>query len=667
MRTVLALLLVSLTQTSRLSWRDLLVVHGDDVSIEDLEPVTRRRNVTWLPASKATRADLARGNVLLAGTPETNAFIRELAPASITSWVGRAGFVVQTRNDNPMNSAFRMTFVVGEIDEPVRRRRADVHVRRDGKTILLGFERDDGELETRSFALADEPALELGGFRFFVHETHADNVDRDELARLVVADAEADVHVYPSLEYKGLVTDDTRSAHEEDGTFHVVVGVDDRPARFIAERLMDDDAPTLLTRGRAATRVYDESTLDRYDELARRLLMTSEPPSLVELLDNGRFEALSPFITDAVSASYGRFVVRHRVADDSVEALEPKWKAALLKPTSETLDPPKTLELDDSFHRGITYAHMGYQIHNGYLSARSDDSLDKLTSLGVDSVAVVPYAFMSDAGAIGPLEVPTRAGSETDDDVVHAISRARERGMTVLMKPQIWVRRSWPGDITLKNADDEETFFREYRRWILHYALMAEAHDVPLLAIGTELKNVSSGYRERWSTIIDDIRCVYDGKLVYAANWGAEVQDVDFWDRLDYIGVDFYYPLSFEEHVSDDELTRGFESALDQIRKLHEKHRKPVLLTEIGYASTKSPWTKPHASDKVRELSPDDQARSYSIAFAALADETAWIRGMYWWKWPTNLERGGLDHRGFTPNGKPAEDVLRRWYGSRLQ
>ena len=92
-----------------------------------------------------------------------------------------------------------------------------------------------------------------------------------------------------------------------------------------------------------------------------------------------------------------------------------------------------------------------------------------------------------------------------------------------------------------------------------------------------------------------------------------------------------------------------------------------MLLTEIGYASTKSPWTKPHASDKVEEFSADDQSRAYEIAFAAIEDETDWIHGMYWWKWPTNLDRGGLEHRGFTPNGKPAEDVLRRWYGSRLQ
>ncbi|MGH9321050.1 MAG: hypothetical protein ACRD21_09275 [Vicinamibacteria bacterium] len=48
-------------------------------------------------------------------------------------------------------------------------------------------------------------------------------------------------------------------------------------------------------------------------------------------------------------------------------------------------------------------------------------------------------------------------------------------------------------------------------------------------------------------------------------------------------------------------------------------------------------------------------------------DETDWIRGIYGWKWPTDLDLGGSDPSGFTPNGKPAEEVLHRWYRSRLQ
>ena len=65
--------------------------------------------------------------------------------------------------------------------------------------------------------------------------------------------------------------------------------------------------------------------------------------------------------------------------------------------------------------------------------------MGQLQQLGIDAVAVVPYTFMSAPTEIVPLEVPRRAGSETDEDITYVIRRASERGLTVLLKSQIWV------------------------------------------------------------------------------------------------------------------------------------------------------------------------------------------------------------------------------------
>ena len=659
MRALLAILALTLAQEPARSRRDLLIVHPDDSAPAELK--TRRRwprwNATRIAASKVTRGDLARRSVALVGTSASNRWIRELAPNEFAEWYDRPGYLVQISQRNPLNSAYRLTIVTGETDGPIPRRRADMHIRRDGYTTLLGFRRKDGSFEIRPFERATRPQLVTDSFRFFVHGFE---VEDDALRRFTRSGPRVprkDVHVYPSLEEKGLVTDNTLSAHMDAGSYHIVLGVDEKPARLLAET---GDGPLLLKRGRAALFAYDPAELDRLDEVARRVMSVSTPPSLVELLDDARFDTTSPFITEAVAASFARFVGDR---EPDVEKLSGAWAQALAekKPRTHSFAPPP------GFQHGFTYAHQGYQIHNGYLSERSDASLGQLQQLGIDAVAVVPYTFMSAPTEIVPLEVPRRAGSETDEDIAHVIRRASERGLTVLLKPQIWVPQSWPGEIEGTTPADEDRMFREYGRWIRHYALMAQELEVPLFVIGTELAKLTHGHRHRWQTLIGDIRRLYSGKLVYAANWGKEVQQVDFWDLLDYIGVDFYYPLSADQHPSDKELEKGFEAALNQVRALHERHQKPVILTEIGYASTKSPWKQPHASDKEPQLSPEDQARAYEVAFRCLADETEWIHGMYWWKWPTDLRRGGDGHRGFTPNGKAAEDVLRRWYGSRLQ
>ena len=659
MRALLAILALTLAQEPARSRRDLLIVHPDRSAPVELASWRRwpRWNATSVAASKVTHEELARGSVALIGTSASNRWIRELAPKEFAEWYDRPGYLVQISQRNPLNSAYRMTIVAGVMASPIPRRRADVHIRRDGYTTLLGFRREDGSYEIRRFELPTHPQLVTDSFRFFVHGFE---VAGDALRRFARSGPRVplmDVHVYASLEEKGLITDDTRSAHMNEGAYHIVLGVDEKPARLLAET---GDGPLLLKRGRAARNTYDRAELDRLDEIARRIMSLSTPPSLVELLDDTRFDATSPFITEAVAASFARFVDDR---EPDVEKFGNAWAQALAEknPRTHSFAPPR------GFQHGFTYAHEGYQIHNGYLSERSDAALGRLQRLGIDAVAVVPYTFMSAPTEIVSLEVPRRAGSETDEDIAHVIRRARERGLTVLLKPQIWVRRSWPGEIEGTTPADEDRMFREYGEWIRHYALMAQELEVPLFAIGTELSKLTHGHRHRWQTLIGDIRRLYSGKLVYAANWGKEVQQVDFWDLLDYIGVDFYYPLSAHEHPSDEELEKGFEAALNQVRALHERHRKPVILTEIGYASTKSPWKNPHASDKERELSPEDQARAYEIAFRCLADETEWIHGMYWWKWPTDLRRGGDGHRGFTPNGKAAEDVLRRWYGTRLQ
>jgi hypothetical protein len=636
----------------------------------------RQGTLTFLEASKARETDLARPGVVLVGTARSNPWIAKIAsglPVAVDETAIRLrGKVYDGTRDSlqlvypsPFLAAALLVLVTGNSDEAVlealgSRRRGDFQIRREGKTLVLGRFRDDWSLdpeEVRELESGDGPSLEDFGRR--TDET------RRRVAELfgpLPPSPELEVRLYPSLEHKGLVTDDTRPAHFDGPRLYAVMGVGTEPERLLAERLLEDRiADETLRRGVSTLMVASESELDSFDDTSFRLSRISDSPRLASV------EEESPFVLEAMSASFARFVLRdggpealaRPLAD--VETLERRWLQSL------KADEPPPRPAPARFQRGMTLAHEGFEIHDGYLSARSDRSLDKLQSLEVDSVAIVPYAFMAERSRVTPLDVPERAGSETDEAVIHAIRAAKSRGMTVLLKPQIWLRRSWPGEIEPDGRDEEDRFFREYGRWIRHYALMAEKHGVELLAIGTELSKMTRGRTSRWEIIIRDIRVLYRGRLVYAANWGNEVEQVGFWPLLDFIGVDFYYPLSSEDSPSDEALRAGFESALDPIRALSRRFSKPVLLTEIGYTSTRSPWRSPHSSDRGREPSAEHQTRAYEAAFTALADETSWIRGTYFWKWPTDLTLGGAEDSGFTPNGKPAEEVVRRGYGSRIQ
>jgi len=638
--------------------------------------VRRQGALTFLDASKAKETDLARGGVVLVGTTRSNPWIARIArglPVVVDEAgirlrgkiYGGAGDSLQIVYPSPFRAAALLYVITGNSDEAVLdalgyRRRGDFQIRRDGATVVLGRFRDDWSLdpeEVRELESADEASIEA-----LQQEFLATRVRAEDIFGTLPMPSLPEVRLYTSLEHKGLVTDDTRPAHFEGPQLHAVVGVGSEPERLLAERLLESRiADETLRRGVSTWMVATEAELESFDRMSLRLSRISDPPPLADL--GGE----SPLVLEAMSASFARFVLRHRGPEAFAQplvdllSLERRWLQSL--EAGET----NLLSALTRFQRGVTLAHEGFEIHDGYLSARSDRSLDKLQSLGVDSVAIVPYAFMAEPSRVTSLAVPERAGSETDEAVAHAIQASKSRGMTVLLKPQIWLRRSWPGEIEPQGRDEEDRFFREYGRWIRHYALMAEKHGVEILAIGTELSKMTRGRAAQWEAIIRDIRLLYRGRLVYAANWGEEVEQVGFWPLLDFIGVDFYYPLSSEDSPSDEALRQGFESSLDSIRALSRRLSKPVLLTEIGYGSTRSPWKNPHASDRSRDAAPEHQARAYEAAFAALADETSWIRGMYWWTWPTDLALGGVSDPGFTPNEKPAEGALRRGYGTRIQ
>jgi len=83
---------------------------------------------------------------------------------------------------------------------------------------------------------------------------------------------------------------------------------------------------------------------------------------------------------------------------------------------------------------------------------------------------------------------------------------------------------------------------RGYREFILHYADLASAPSRGA-GRGDELGGTSKRERE-WRAIIAEVRKHFKGSLVYCANWADDLHQTQFWDALDWIGVQAYYPLS---------------------------------------------------------------------------------------------------------------------------
>jgi hypothetical protein len=67
------------------------------------------------------------------------------------------------------------------------------------------------------------------------------------------------------------------------------------------------------------------------------------------------------------------------------------------------------------------------------------------------------------------------------------------------------------------------------------------------------------------------------------------------------------------------------------------------------------------------EVDLAEQALCYQAVIRVFG-EKPWFNGIYWWNWEPNPLLGGKADNGYTPQGKPAEVILNRWYcGDRLR
>jgi len=221
----------------------------------------------------------------------------------------------------------------------------------------------------------------------------------------------------------------------------------------------------------------------------------------------------------------------------------------------------------------------------------------------------------------------------------------------------------------MRTEADWARWFESYGDFILHYARLAEALGIEALCVGTELHGTIHRERE-WRALISEVRSVYSGQLTYAANWYEEYEQVPFWDALDWVGIQAYFPLAQADHPGRDSIARGWDRWIEDIGQLAADVGRPVVFTEIGYRSApgaaREPWiwpTRGESTTDIRDLQV--QADAFQAFFDRVWPEP-WVQGAYVWKWYSQRTLMDRDlSRDFTPQGKPAEAVLRRAYSAR--
>lgn len=291
----------------------------------------------------------------------------------------------------------------------------------------------------------------------------------------------------------------------------------------------------------------------------------------------------------------------------------------------------------------------------------TEQDLRRLTDLNVNWISQTPFGWQRTAAS--PEIVMHVSGErtwwgESDEGIAETVRMARDLGIKTMLKPHLWVGKGWPGDIQMSNDADWKIWFSQYEKFILHYAELAENNHIEILCVGTELQKTTTKEQE-WRRLIRKIKTIYHGSVTYAANFHLEYETIAFWDELDYIGVQAYFPLSKSKDAPLKELEDGWKAPIAAIESVQSTFHKPVLFTEIGYRSMHdaavAPWEWPK-QENAAQACYEAQAMCYQAFFQAVWNKK-WLAGVYFWKWyPQGPHRlGSID---FTPQNKLAAKIL---------
>lgn len=306
----------------------------------------------------------------------------------------------------------------------------------------------------------------------------------------------------------------------------------------------------------------------------------------------------------------------------------------------------------DGKQRGLTIAAYWPR---SYTDPQSEDELLALSKSGAEWVGVEVSASQNRIGST----VVSSAQSPAAADLAQFTENAHSLGLKVM----------WLFDVKLRaetahgtdeigqgmSPDQAVSWFQSYRGFVLSYAKAASQSNVDEISIGSTFRPLDI-YSDQWRVLVGKLRSHYRGALTYTA-YPDEAAAINFWDALDYVGIDGFFPLSDSATTTPSaaDLDRSWRAKLPLLQQLSKASGKKIIFSVIGYPSlasaARAPWVlTPGQPD------PGLQDQLYR-AFFRNAWGKPYVAGAFFWRFAV-----GDVAWGYSPYGHPALQTLSSSY-----
>ena len=316
-----------------------------------------------------------------------------------------------------------------------------------------------------------------------------------------------------------------------------------------------------------------------------------------------------------------------------------------------------------SFKTGYNQKIAGVHLESTQEKSNSD-YVHSVKRISTNWIAIIPFLFMNNTSPQIAYNCEKNWWGSTPEGIKNTVKYAKKSQIKTFLKPHFWVDNvGWAGELDFSKKD-WTTWETNYTKLILDFAILAESIKIDMLCIGVELKSSINERPQFWMELIPKIKALYHGKITYAANWDNYSQ-IPFWDQLDYIGIDAYFPLSQQNLPSKKILLQKWKYHSKEIARFTIKNNKPILFTEMGYRSTNkcagNQWEIENRNDTT-EINMASQVNAFNALFETFWQKE-WFAGGFIWEWHTfDNNAGGISNSNYTPQHKPSEKIIKQWF-----
>ena len=285
--------------------------------------------------------------------------------------------------------------------------------------------------------------------------------------------------------------------------------------------------------------------------------------------------------------------------------------------------------------------------------------------------------------------------SSSESEIVEMTKRLHDNGIQVILKPCLtsldgaamgcvrFPRKALLSQIQGVETDYTYDWFKSYTQAMKYFADLSERTGIDALMIGAELYGME-GANEHWEKVISEVRNIYSNPITYEFTPKSRKDyDLLWFKNLDFLSYSYYPPAAaanesplndgYNPTVKDtpdytvEDMEKYLEPRKARIASIIERFdNMPIAFTEYGVRSAHGCIIQPYNFLWDTYYDGEQQARYMEASFRTFTKVPGWM-GLLWWKWDETQNRPHYHDdpngdKGFTIQGKPAEDVMRRWF-----